>query len=114
MIKTISAEDIKNGKLMAILAHMTILGCIVAIFMNLEPKNKFAGFYIKQAFGVHLFFYAVAAIIGGFDSLLISVPFYLSFFVLWIYSFIGAVTQNVNVLPVVGGYFQKWFNQLSA
>lgn len=114
MIKSIHESEIKTGKNMAIIAHLTMLGCIIAIFMNIEPRNKFAGFYIKQSFGLQLFFYAVAAVIGGFDSLLISVPFYLCFFVLWVYSFIGAVSSQINVLPMIGEYLQKWFDKLSA
>lgn len=114
MNKSINNSDIKTGKIMAIVAHLSILGCIIAIFMNIEPRNKYAGFYIKQSFGLQLFFYAVAAVIGGFDSYLISIPFYVCFIVLWVYSFIGAVSEKINILPGVGTYFQKWFDKLSA
>jgi hypothetical protein len=33
---------------------------------------------------------------------------------LWLYSFIGAVSGEIKVLPKIGVYFQKWFNKLSA
>ena len=45
MLKTFNEKEIKTGKTMAIVSHITIIGCLIAIFMNLEPKNRFAGFY---------------------------------------------------------------------
>ena len=49
-----TTEDIKNGKTSAIVAYLTMLGAIIAIFMNMEPKNPFARFHIRQAFGIFL------------------------------------------------------------
>lgn len=114
MIKTFTAKEIESGKNMAIASHLTILGCMIVIFMNIEPKNKYTGFYIKQTFGLHLMFYIFAYFVSNIDSFFASVPFYVCFIVLWFYSFLGAVQGEIRVLPGVGGYFQKWFDKLSA
>ncbi|MEC4113786.1 hypothetical protein [Myroides pelagicus] len=110
----IPAQEVKDGKTMAVIAHITVIGCLIAIFMNMDQKNKYAGFYIKQAFGVHLLFYALAYFVGMFDSWMITSAFFLCFFILWVFSFVGALSNEIKVLPTVGVYFQKWFNKLSA
>ncbi|WP_410881422.1 hypothetical protein [Myroides sp. DW712] len=114
MIKTFTAKEIESGKNMALASHLTILGCMIVIFMNIEPKNKYTGFYIKQTFGLHLMFYVFAYFVGNIDSLFATVPFYICFIVLWFYSFLGSVQGEIRVLPGIGGYFQKWFDKLSA
>ncbi|MGL4582956.1 MAG: hypothetical protein ACRCVU_08245 [Flavobacterium sp.] len=114
MLKTFNEKEIETGRTMAVVAHLTIIGCLIAIFMNLDPKNRFSGFYIKQSFGIWLFFYALAYTVGNFNSWAVSGPFYFCFIIIWAYSFIGAVSKEVKPLPEVGVYFQKWFDKLSA
>lgn len=114
MLKTFTHNEIEAGKKIAIAAHLTIVGCIIAIFMNMDLKNKYAGFYIKQAFGIHLVFFMFSYTVGAADSWMVTVPFYLCFFILWVYSFTGAINGEINVLPKIGLYFQKWFDKLSA
>lgn len=103
-----------EGKTTAIIAHFTIIGAIIAIFMNQEPRNTFAGFYIKQAFGIHIVFYALAYFIGYFDSWMISSAFFLFIFIFWTYSFIGVLQGIYHTVPVLGPKFQIWFKNLSA
>ncbi|MTG97793.1 MULTISPECIES: hypothetical protein [Myroides] len=110
----ISAEEVKKGKTMAVVAHITIIGCLVAIFSNIDSKNKYSGFYIKQAFGIHLLFYALAYFVGMANSWFMTSGFFLCFFILWVYSFVGSLSNDIKVLPAFGVYFQKWFNKLSA
>lgn len=114
MLKTFSHKEIESGKTTAIVAHLTIIGCIIAIFMNLDPKNKYSGFYIKQAFGLHLVFFLFSYTIGNVNSWMVTIPFWLCFFIMWVYSFIGAISGEINVVPKIGLYFQKWFDKLSA
>ena len=46
------------GKTTAIVAYLTIIGAIIAITMNNEPKHEFARVHTRQAFGLHLMFHA--------------------------------------------------------
>ncbi|MDR2221602.1 MAG: hypothetical protein LBE34_02570 [Flavobacteriaceae bacterium] len=114
MITSIHESEIKAGKTVAIISHLTILGCIIAIFMNIEPRNKYAGFYIKQTFALHLFFWATSMFATAANSVWATYAFWLTFFVLWVYSFVGAISNELRVLPGVGKYFQSWFKNLSA
>ena len=101
----------KKGKTPAIIGYLTIIGTIIAIFMNIEPKNDFARFHIRQAFGIFILFYAIGILISNLsDSWFISAPFYLFFIVLWLYGFLGAIQERKTLIPILGDKFQKWFS----
>ena len=101
-----------NGKTIAIVSYLTIIGTIIAIIMNIENKNKFASFHIRQALGLILTFLALGYPIGYFDSWMVSSAFYLFFFVLWIFGFLGALQGQMTLAPIVGPFFQKLFKGL--
>ncbi|QSS96833.1 hypothetical protein [Psychroflexus sp. ALD_RP9] len=103
---------IKKGRTTAIIAHLTIFGCIIALFMNQEPKYKFASFYNKQSLGIHLYFILFTYLVSGINSWIATSAFYLSYLLLWLYSFLGAVQYKYHLIPYIGDYFQKWFNKL--
>jgi uncharacterized membrane protein len=105
-------EQIKDAKMAAIVAYMTIIGTVIAIFMNSENKNEFTSFHIRQALGLFLSFFALGYFVGFADSWTASSAFYLFYFVLWIYGFTGVLNGQLRELPVIGSYFQSWFKNL--
>lgn len=105
-------SNIKDGKTAAIVSYLSFIGLIIAIFMNQDRKNKFTTFHIRQALGIDVGLILFGALIGGFDSWLITIPFWVLFFVLWLFGFMGAVQGKYNLVPIVGEYFQKWFQTL--
>ena len=104
-----TTEDIKNGKTSAIVAYLTMLGAIIAIFMNMEPKNPFARFHIRQAFGIFLTFFALGFLVSFLNSWPASFGFYIFIFILWGYGFVNAIQGNIVPVPQLGKYYQKWF-----
>lgn len=101
--------SVNEGKTTAVIAYITFIGAIVAIFMNQDSKNQFAAFHIRQAIGIHLLYFLFVFLVSGFDSWLISGAFWLSIFVLWLYGFMGALRGEITLIPFLGEYFQKWF-----
>ena len=101
-----------NTKSTAIVAYLTLIGTVIAIFMNSENKNAFASFHIRQALGIFLTFFALGYIVGYFDNWMISGGFYLFFFILWIYGFLGALNGETKIVPLVGDFYQKLFKNL--
>lgn len=99
----------KKGKTTAIIAYITIIGALIAITMNREPKNEFARFHIRQAFGLHLVFHSFALFSSVAYNSYALYALYLSYIILWIYGFIGALNEKKQSVPLVGPYFQKWF-----
>lgn len=102
----------EKGKAAAIVAYITIIGTIVAYFMNNDSKNPFASFHIRQALGVHITFYLLGILVSAFDSWMISSAFYIFILILWGYGLIAAIQEEENEVPVLGSYFQKWFSTI--
>src|SRR5690606_11857041 len=103
--------DIEKGRKNAIISYLTILGVIIAYYLNNEEKSKsaFANFHIRQSLGLWLTFYALGYIIGSFDSWLVTSSFYVFFAVLFIYGFVNALNRKAQAVPLVGAFYQKIF-----
>lgn len=101
-----------EGKNAAIIAYFTLIGSIIAIFINSEKRHEFARFHIRQAFGIHFIFIAFATLVTGFDNWMISFSLYIFYAALWIYGFISAVSNKTQEIPILGNLFQKIFKVL--
>lgn len=100
-------EVLGDGKNVAIIAHITLIGWIIALVMNGgDKKSEFASFYIRQMLGLMLVSVVLSfvPIIGWFANL--------AMIILWVMSLIGALSGDKKETPVVGAYFQDWFKSL--
>ena len=69
--------DIEKGKNAAIVSYITIIGSVIAIFMNQdENKSEFASFHIRQGLGIFLTFFLLGYPIDGHFCFLV-IYFYL-------------------------------------
>lgn len=106
-------ENIDKSKNTAIIAYLTIIGSIIAIFMNQdENKSEFASFHIRQALGLFLSFFMLGYFVGYANSWTATSAFYLFYFILWIYGFLGALQGEKKEIPIVGSLFQNTFKSL--
>lgn len=99
-------EVLAEGKNVAIIAHLTIIGWIIAVIMNSSNKNEFASFYIRQMLGLMLLglVLSIIPIINAFAWIVILI--------LWIVSLVGAIGGKETLVPGVGKLFQDWFKGL--
>lgn len=102
-------DTFQEGKKIATISYITIIGTIIAFTMNSENKNEFAAFHIRQALGIFLTFFAFGYIIGYFNSWMITSAFWVFIFVLWLYGFLGALEGKKKLVPIVGPLYQKLF-----
>ncbi|MGA9639070.1 DUF4870 domain-containing protein [Flavobacterium sp.] len=102
----------KESKNIAIISYFTIIGAVIALFMNNDKKSAFASFHIRQALGIFLSFFLIGYFIGYFDSWTISSAFYLFYFILWIYGFMSALQGEMKSIPLLGEQFQKIFKNV--
>ena len=102
-------EQIKEGKTTAIVAYFTIVGSLIALSMNMEPKNEFARFHTRQAFGLHIMFLGLALFLSYAFNEYAWYGLYILYIVLWGYGFVGALTEKKQSVPILGPLFQKWF-----
>lgn len=99
----------KDGKLAAIWSHFLFFGIIIAYFINSEKKDDFGGFYIRQNVGLFCLFLLLGTLVGMTPNDYAAYGFYLFIFIMWLYSFLGALQNKYHLLPILGEYFQKWF-----
>ena len=97
------------GKTTAIIAYITLIGALIAITMNLEPKHAYARFHTRQAFGLHLVFLGFSLFLSVWFNFYVWVGLYIFYFVLWIYGLFTAIDNQTKPIPMIGNYFQRWF-----
>ena len=105
-------NTVEEGKTIAIVSHLSIIGTIIAIVMNNDKKNTFATFHIRQTLGIFLLFFALGYPVGLFDDWMISSSLYIFIFILWAYSFVSALQVQINLIPLLGSFFQKFFKNI--
>ncbi len=91
----------------AILAHVTIIGWIVALVLNQDPnKDEFASFYLRQMLGLSIIaaFLWIIPVLGWAISIVIIV--------FWVISLLAAARGEKKLTPFLGSYFQEWFKTL--
>ena len=106
------SKTVEEGKTMAIISYITVIGLIVAFVMNNDKKNTYATYHIRQSLGLGLLAIAFAVLdfipyigwIFGLGFILI--------FVLWILGLINAVNGEEKPLPIVGKLFEDWFKNI--
>lgn len=99
-----------QGKTIAIVSYLTIIGTIIAFIMNKNNPSSLGSFHLRQSIGILVvsillsilnFVPVVGAIIAQIASILILIALILGI--------IAAVKEEEKPLPFVGALFQKWF-----
>lgn len=107
-------QIISEGKGLAIISYLGIIGIIIAYFMNNDKKNPFTSFHLRQSLGLWLMFHLLGFVASSFDSWSVSSGFYLFFAILLIYGLINAIGGKTQTVPLVGELFQKWFSNIGS
>ncbi|MCL6274602.1 YtxH domain-containing protein [Muricauda sp. 2012CJ35-5] len=100
------ANNPESGKTVAIVAHLTLIGWIIAIIMNSSNKTELGSFYVRQVLGIFL-----VGLVLGFIPI-VNLIAWIFPFILWIVSLIGAINGKQKPVFLVGEYFQNWFKGL--
>ncbi|MBS9462751.1 YtxH domain-containing protein [Flagellimonas sp. 389] len=95
-----------SGKTVALIAHLTFIGWIIAIIMNNNNKTEIGSFYVRQVLGIFL----VGLVLGIIP--IVNLIGWIFPLVLWIMSLIGAINGTQKPVFLVGEYFQNWFKGL--
>ena len=95
-------EILSDGKNVAIISHLWIIGWIIALVMNNSNKTEMGTFYIRQNLGIYLF-----GLLGFIP--IISWIVAIICFLLWIMSLVGALGGTKKPVFILGEYFQDWF-----
>ncbi len=105
-------NTINEGKTLAVVAYLTLFGTLIAFFMNQDKKNPFTSFHTRQALGLGLLYIMIAFVVSSFNSMNISMAFWLFFSILYLYGIFGAITGKTNKIPLLGDIFQNIFKNI--
>lgn len=106
-------NTVSDGKAMAIISYITLVGTIVAIIVNSSNKNPFTSFHIRQAFGILLVQIVGSLALGTFGIHFLGWALHIFIFVLWIIGLLAAIQGETKVVPALGDKFQEWFKGIS-
>ena len=102
-----------DAKVKAIVAHLWWIGWVIALVVNMNQKEEYASFYIRQSLGLW-----IASIALGFVSIfpligwLLAIVGGIILFVFWLMSLIWSISGEMKTVPWIGTYFQDWFRTL--
>ena len=95
-----------EGQGTAILAHITILGILIAVFANIENKHPFATHYNRQLVGINVLLIMWKSFDPFFEPtqwIWVLLPLVL----VWIISFVQAARGVIWTVPLIGPLFQR-------
>lgn len=104
-----SAADL-DGKTIALIAHLSWIGVVIAYILNKENPTEIGTFYVRQNIGIWL--------LAAISSVLFIIPIigwiagivlWILVLIMWISSLINALGEKIKPAPIFGKMFQKWF-----
>lgn len=105
-------QTVQDGKMMAIISYITVIGTLIAFIMNQNKQNPFTSFHIRQAIGIFLLG-LIANFLHRYTNFgTIDVILAIGVFILWIIGLIGAIQGEEKTVPLLGEQFQEWFRNI--
>ncbi|SFT16094.1 DUF4870 domain-containing protein [Sphingobacterium wenxiniae] len=106
-------EIIEEGKTIAIISYLTLIGLVAALVMNSEKKNTYAKFHIRQSLGLMLTGLATTFVSWiPFIGWLFGIVAFFFLLFLWFTGFFNALNAREKVLPILGGKYAEWFKSV--
>lgn len=106
-------KNTAKGNYKAILAYITFIGLIIAYVLNMDEKDKFVTYHIKNMFGlVILLFISTTFFQGNYLLQYLGQLVWVASFFMWVFSLLMAITGKSKGIPVISELFQKWFKFL--
>jgi len=105
-------QAVHEGKSIAIISYFWWIGLIIAFIMNINKKNTFASFHIRQMLGLLLLNISVNLVYKYVNDS-IGLILGIGTFVLWLIGFLGAYKGEDKKVPFIGDLFQDWFKGIA-
>lgn len=115
---TYVSSPVDDGKTVAIVSYLSIIGWIIAYVMFGSNKTSLGAYHLRQA--IALFIIALATWV--LQILFLFIPFigwligillvfvYIGLFVLWVMGLIAAINGEEKPMPIIGVKAQQWFS----
>jgi len=104
--KVLKNESNAQAVVVAVLSYITVIGWLVAFFLNREKRSDLGSFHLKQGLMI-LLMSAISALVPVIGWILWVITF-----VFWVIGLVAAMQKEKKELPVVGKLAQDWFKEL--
>ena len=109
-----------DGKTIAVISYLTIVGWVIAYVMNSNNKSQIAIYHIRQSLFLMLaaiVFYTVQTMLLlipylGWLIALLSIPIGIALLILWIMGLIAAINGEEKPVPLVGQKAQELLSSI--
>ncbi|SEL63981.1 MULTISPECIES: DUF4870 domain-containing protein [Maribacter] len=104
---------VNEGKNIAIIAYITIIGLIIAYVMNNDKKDAFAAYHIKQSLGLAATGLALG-IVGMIPILgwIINILGIIVLLYMWVMGLMNAINGKESPVPFLGEKYKEWFKNI--
>ena len=109
--ESIDAQDIKDGKILAILSYIIGILCIVPL---IQRNNAYSLYHAKQVLLI-----IIASIVLGIVNVIpcagqiVSGLGYMALLVLWVMGLINACSDKAKPMPLIGKFAEDWFKGIT-
>ncbi|CAM3523016.1 DUF4870 domain-containing protein [Aequorivita lipolytica] len=98
-----------NGKTVAIIAYITLVGWIIALIMNNANKTALGSYHVRQALGIICVGVLLIILVSFIGISILTWIVQLAVLVFWVLGLVSAVQGEMKPVPVFGEQFQEWF-----
>lgn len=104
-------QTAKDGKTWAIVSHLTFVGLIIAVIMNMDKRNAFTSFYNRQMLGLVILLF-ISQITDKYINGTLGYILWIISAIGWLFSFIHILKGEIKPIPYIGEKFQEWFRNI--
>ncbi|MDX9774165.1 MAG: hypothetical protein RBT02_12200 [Bacteroidales bacterium] len=99
-----------DAKTKAVISHLFVIGWIIALVINMNNREEYSSYYIKQNLGIIILAMALRVIgVIPFLGPVLVVIGGIILFVFWLMSLIWSIQGEMRPIPLLGEQFQAWF-----
>lgn len=111
--ETTTTIEAGEGKKIAVIAHITWIGLLIAFVMNNDKKIPLASYHIRQMLGLTLTgivigFVGVIPILGW----IVLIIGWIILLYMWIMGLMNAMNEREQPMPILGKKYEEWFKGL--
>jgi uncharacterized membrane protein len=111
-----------NGKTVALLSYITIIGWVIAFVMNSSQKTALGAYHLRQT----IFLFIIGLCLYILQIFLLFIPFIgwiisillifggIGLFILWLIGLIAAVNGEQKPMPLIGKKAQELFHGIGS
>jgi uncharacterized membrane protein len=104
-----SESSTDNGKTVAIISYITLIGWIIAFIMNNNNKSDFGSYHLRQSLGIISLSILLTIVNSIIDISLLAWIIQIGIIVFWALGFVSAIQGEKKPVPLLGIQFQEWF-----